>query len=190
MVQAVAAVIVLVTTFATPASAALHTDAGILNLLPDGQTTGPYYIVNKATGKCLDAHAGFGGGNNNPVGLWDCNNGVTERWYFTDNRSSGPYWIKITNAGSGRCLDYPASSGGANGWQYVLWDCVGSAGSTGQRFWPYWHTNTSDFDWSVELGTSANLMDAFASGGGGNGNPVGNWGYTGSNLQRWTLVHV
>lgn len=41
---------------------------------------------------------------------------------------------------------------------------------------------------SMLLGGRANVMDAFASDGGGNGNRVGNWGITNHPLQRWYFV--
>lgn len=147
---------------------------------------GPFYIVNYGTGRCLDAHYGDGGGNGNRVGLWDCNGGITEQWYVYNNGSTGNYWMTIINARNGRSLDYPASSGGANGWQYLLWDFVNSSG---QQYWPY-HHGGGEYEFSVLLGGGANVMDAFASDGGGNGNRVGNWSITGSPLQRWYFASV
>lgn len=81
---------------------------------------GPFYIVNAGTGRCLDAHYDDGGGNGNRVGLWDCNNGITEQWYTYDNGSSGSYWMTIINARTGRSLDYPASSGGRTGMAHAV----------------------------------------------------------------------
>jgi hypothetical protein len=45
---------------------------------------------------------------------------------------------------------------------------------------------------AVELGNpnpadANNVVDAFAKGGGGNGNPVGNWVWTDHPLQHWEL---
>ncbi|RKT55208.1 RICIN domain-containing protein [Saccharothrix australiensis] len=174
-----------------PRPAGLPSAAGDRGVIPPNLSAdvsaaldGPFYIVNKGTGRCLDAHYNEGGGNGNRVGLWDCNGGITEKWYVYNNGNTGNYWMKIINARSGRSLDYPASSGGANGWQYILWDYYPS---TGQQYWPFWRSDTSDYEISVLLGGGANVMDAFASDGGGNGNRVGNWSITYSPLQRWTF---
>ncbi|GIG58644.1 hypothetical protein Lfu02_30160 [Longispora fulva] len=178
---------------ATPAAAEGRQSTGSHDLVIQGQSptrlaaglSGPVYIVNKWTGRCLDAWYSDGGGNGNRVGLWDCNGGISEKWYLYNNGSSGPYWLEIINARTGRSLDYPASSGGANGYQYLTWDYMNS---TGQRYWPYLHTDTNDYEISVELGGGANVMDAFTSDGGGNGNRVGNWSITNHPAQRWTFV--
>lgn len=150
---------------------------------------GRFYIVNEFTingiAYCLDAWYSYGGGNGNPVGLYQCNGGITEQWDVYDNGCGCFYWLSIRNARTGRSLDYPASSGGANGWQYETWDYYPS---TGQQFWPFWHSDTSDYEISVVLGGGANVMDAFQSDGGGNGNRVGNWAITGHPLQRWVFV--
>jgi hypothetical protein len=84
-----------------------------------------FLIVNKATGRCLDAFAAEGGRNGNRVGLWDCNGGDTEVWRLV-TAGGGTFPYRLVNAASGRCLDYPVESDGAVGWQFWLWDCNGS----------------------------------------------------------------
>jgi hypothetical protein len=143
---------------------------------------GPYYVRNLGTMRCLDAFYSGGGVNGNPVGLWDCNNGITERWRLVKRGDSG-YPYQLINMRSGLCLDYEAASGGEPGARFKLWGCNGSPAQS-------LHYNLNDrFQvQSSERGAyNGMMMDAYASGGGGNGNPVGIWPYTGSPLQRWQL---
>jgi hypothetical protein len=159
--------------------------AGIQNL----QYIRTYKMVNTGTGRCLDAFYSYGGGNGNPVGLWACNGGWTEEWHvYTLGLAYAPYSYVFKNARTNRCLDYPGSSGGSNGWQYQTWDCYYNAG---QRFRLDPHPSGGGTHYvSNMLGGSANVMDAFQSGGGGDGNPVGNWVKTGSTLQAWRFDYL
>jgi hypothetical protein len=136
--------------------------------------------------RCLDAFYSEGGGNGNRVGLWDCNDGITEKWDIWQDTLAHDGWdISILNARNQKSLDYPASSGGALGWQYELWT---QAESTGQRF----AVTCNPAPWAncriqVQISGDSVTMDAFASDGGGNGNRVGNWSITDSPLQRWSF---
>jgi hypothetical protein len=53
----------------------------------------------------------YGGGNGSPVGLWECNGGLTEQWYLYWNTQYPRYVLR--NARTRRPLDYPGSSGDA-----------------------------------------------------------------------------
>jgi hypothetical protein len=141
-----------------------------------------YHLVNRGTGRCLDAFASGGGHNNNAVGLWECNDGSSEQWRLVfSNKPSPGYPYALVNANGGRCLDYPAESEGRVGWQFKLWDCNRSA-SQNLKLVPY-----GDF-YKIYVQRNGNApMDAYASSGGFNGNPVGIWNETGSPLQHWTL---
>jgi hypothetical protein len=148
---------------------------------------GWFYIVNRGTGRCLDAHSSYGGGNGNPVGLFDCNGGVTEWWAVASRIYRSDYTFRISNGRNGRCLDYPASSGGADGWQYTIWDCLGT---TGQWFRiSDWNSTVGGRLLTVELAGITvgpnHHVDAFQVDGGGNGNRVGNYVWTGHPLQHW-----
>jgi hypothetical protein len=123
-----------------------------------------------------------GGGNGNPVGLFDCNGGATTKWQVLWREGRFDYQFQIRNGRNGRCLDYPASSGGADGWQYVLWDCVGSIG----QWFRISDFNESTYGWLM-TGTAAGItvgpnhhVDALQVDGGANGNRVGNYVWTGS----------
>ena len=147
---------------------------------------GTYHIRNVQTGLCLDAFYSGGGGNGNPVGLWDCNGGITEEWLLI-RRGNFAYPYQLVNARlPGRCLDYEAASGGAPGWRFKLWDCNQS---TAQNFF-YDGNGRFRVESSIRGGVNNMLMDAYASGGGGNGNPVGIWPETGSPLQLWSLEQI
>ncbi|SPE99800.1 RICIN domain-containing protein [Streptomyces sp. MA5143a] len=139
-----------------------------------------YHLVNRGTGRCLDAFYSGGGENGNAVGLWDCNGGISEQWRLISSHDL-LYPYALVNERKGRCLDYPAESDGRIGWQFKLWDCNQSASQNlklvpfGNYYKIYMQRN----------GTAP--MDAYASSGGLNGNPVGIWSETGSPLQHWTL---
>jgi hypothetical protein len=213
-----ASIIASVGLLAGPAAAAPASNAAVRGVLPaptlDQAPGGPagttlsgnwvrlglYEIINSQTGRCLDAfwENPWGrpnhGANGNPIGLWDCNGGGTERWWVWLDDSRTDWNYKFVNLQSGRCLDYPASSGGANGSQYQLWDCVPSAGQ--------WFRYSAHNPYrggrliSVELGGPNNHIDAFWENNwgmpqhGANGNPVGNWAWTDSPLQHWRFNKV
>lgn len=139
-----------------------------------------FHLVNRGTGRCLDAFFSGGGENNNAVGLWDCNGGISEQWRLVSSGNPG-YPYALVNANKGRCLDYPAESGGTIGWQFKLWDCNRSA-SQNLKLVPF-----GDFYKIYVQRNGTAPMDAYASSGGLNGNPVGIWNETGSPLQHWTL---
>lgn len=143
-----------------------------------------FRLVNRGTGRCLDAFWSGGGGNGNSVGLWNCNDGITEQWRLVaSGNPSYPYALvnqRQTPEGN-RCLDYPAESQGVIGWQFKLWDCNRSE-SQDLALVPHGDA----YKIYVQRGGSA-PMDAYASSGGLNGNPVGIWNETGSPLQHWTL---
>ncbi|MFJ2578076.1 RICIN domain-containing protein [Kitasatospora aureofaciens] len=169
---------------AAPVNAAPAKASDSDRLADTGIIPGTYYIKNVGTGRCLDAFYSWGGDNGNPVGLWDCNGGISEQWQISYTTSGGHFNMVMVNARSGRCLDYP---GGAKGLQFRLWDCNGYLS---QHFWPYYHSDTDNYEVSVESGGGGLDMDAYASDGGGNGNRVGLWDITGSPLQRWVFVQV
>jgi hypothetical protein len=167
---------------------ALIASAGAPTAAADTDTyVGSFRIVNMGTGRCLDAFYSDGGGNGNRVGLWDCNGGITELWHawlhYDENR--GEFSYRFLNARNGRALDYPQSSAGDIGYQYELW--VDHPWSSTQRF-----RLSSDQrpGWQMISLWGGGIMDAFASGGGGNGSPVGNWLYTGHPLQHWKFECV
>jgi hypothetical protein len=152
---------------------------------------GRFEIRNRQhTGMCLDAHNNGQGLNHNRIGLWQCNGGITEKWHLYENLSRPDWEFELVNARTpedgkaNRCLDYPADSGGRNGFQYLLWDCVESSG---QKFRLALNTNLNAYIFAVQLGGANNHMDAFANdpAGGGNLNKVGNWAWTGHPLQHW-----
>jgi len=169
LVAALAVVLGLSSVLAAPAAA-----AGI---------TGIYYIHNLGARLCLDAFYSGGGVNGNPVGLWECNRGITEQWRLVP-RGTGAYPYQLKNMrNQNLCLDYEAASGGEPGWQFKLWSCNGSAAQNLLLN----VTGLFQVESSKRGAFNTMVMDAYASGGGGNGNPVGIWPETGSLLQQWSL---
>jgi hypothetical protein len=148
---------------------------------------GRYFrLVNRAYCKCLDGFTDDGGGNGNRVGLWDCKTSEwAQEWWLGGNGDGDLFRYTLTNRRTGRSLDYPASSGGSVGWQFILWDWVNSPG---QDFWIY---ETIDRDYAIftRLGGTNKVMDAFAADGGRNGNRVGLWWITNHQAQRWDLYY-
>ena len=43
---------------------------------------GSFRMVNRASGRCLDANLGTIGGNATKVQIWDCGSGTNQQWYF------------------------------------------------------------------------------------------------------------
>lgn len=86
-----------------------------------------YQIVNKASGRCLDAAYQWGGVNGTPIQLWDCYgpgqlNQIWQVYYEGDNAN-----YVFRNKMYGRVLDAKWESIGANGTPVQLWDNYGSA---------------------------------------------------------------
>ena len=92
-----------------------------------------YQIVNRASGRCLDANAGWGGGNGTPVQLWDCygTGQLNQIWYVYQDGDYLDYTIMSKQYG--RVLDAAWEYGGLNGSYIQLWDYYGS-GQLNQRW--------------------------------------------------------
>jgi hypothetical protein len=186
-VTAVLIGVVLVPT-AAPAMAAASDEFIAPVDIAGTQNLGTFYLRNAGAQKCLDAPENRGGANNTPVDLWDCNNGPMLRWTLYYNRNySYPYWL-VNSHFWGQCLDYPASSGGANGKRYNVYGCLNTPGQM-FRISGY-NAQVGGRLLAVQLGGPNNHMDAFANGGTGNGRPVGNWAWTGHALQHWYFDRV
>jgi hypothetical protein len=141
---------------------------------------GAYKIINVGTGRCLDAFYDYGGGNGNPVGLFDCNGGITEKWHiWRDDSARSGETFEIRNARNFRSLDYLGDN--TLGRQYKLWRYYGGFGEM-------FYVTSPAADHSRMVGVARapdGVMDAFQVDGGGNGNRVGVWYPTGSPLQHW-----
>lgn len=145
----------------------------------------PLHVAAYGSGYCLDNFASGGGANNSPVGLWECNGGLTELWYYRYTGGSSLYDVLLVNAASNRCLDYPAAAGNNIGWQFNVYDCKDGA-APGQQF--YWETTGAFYLLFHCLATNRSVvMDGFADFWHGNGSPVGLWTWTppGNEYQYW-----
>jgi D-alanyl-D-alanine dipeptidase len=92
------------------------------NYSPQPGDEGPYYIVNAANHRCLDAAAQSNGVNGTRVQIWDCYPPTqhNQMWYvhwLTD------YDFELINDASGTCLDAPAQWGGIDGTPLQIWEC-------------------------------------------------------------------
>ncbi|OLF14674.1 RICIN domain-containing protein [Actinophytocola xanthii] len=147
----------------------------------------PFYlrVAGRGDRYCLDNFANGGGANNSPVGLWECNGGISERWRFRVWNSGHYYGYNLVNERSGRCLDYPSSAGNNIGWQFNVYDCKNGA-APGQNFHVTIQSN-GDLTFTFEATSFVVAMDAFGDYWHGNGSPVGLWTYVapGNNLQHW-----
>lgn len=141
-------------------------------------------IVNRASGRCLDADAGAYGANGTSVQLWDCLgvNQPNQRWYLR--------WVtagrfQLVNKAGGRCLDATAQGNGQNGTRIQLWDCFGP-GQLNQIWEPVWDT-ANTFVVGIRNVGSGRMLDAQAQRVGENGAPIQLWDDLGSGAtnQRW-----
>lgn len=91
-----------------------------------------YQIVNKASGRCLDASWHWQGVNGTPIVLWDCYgpNQLNQIWYVYQD---GYLNYTIQSKAFNRVLDANLGWGGANGTPIQLWDNLGN-GQYNQRW--------------------------------------------------------
>ncbi|MEV0272457.1 RICIN domain-containing protein [Hamadaea sp. NPDC050747] len=104
------------------ASLVMPATAASANYVPAAGDWGPYYIVNNANHRCLDAAAQGNGANGTRIQIWDCYPPTqhNQMWYL--------HWLtddsfEVINDASGTCLDAPAQWGGVDGTPLQLWDC-------------------------------------------------------------------
>jgi hypothetical protein len=149
---------------------------------------GPYYLVNQANGRCLDAAAQYNGANGTPIQLWDCYppSQTNQMWYrvWVDD-----YHFQLVSAVAGnRCLD-AYSMHITNGTPLQLWDCLGP--NQGNQIWSIRYTDVAGI-YSIWGLASSRVVDADAGRGGlnSNGTKVQLWDYIGGaqTNQRWRLV--
>ena len=134
---------------------------------------GTYKIINRASGKALDAK---GGATANGTSLiqWGYNGGNNQRWTVT-NLGNGQY--KIINVASGRALDISAASQDA-GASALLWDYNGglnqkvTLGSPASGYY------------SIFFQHNFQVLDV-SGGSTADGATVLQWPYSGGNNQQW-----
>jgi hypothetical protein len=96
--------------------------------------SGPFYLYNNDTGKCLDADLGTINRDGTVVQLWNCISGNRNQWWYEDNYGS---YARFWNVYSGRYLDADANNLGRNGTVVQLWDFI--ANNTNQ----WWSVNSN-----------------------------------------------
>lgn len=85
----------------------------------DDELQGPFRIINRASGKCLEV-ADWRLDDEAPIRQWDCHGGANQLWWFYDVHGSNQW--AIANKNSGKCIDVPGSNAG-NGVQLIQWTC-------------------------------------------------------------------
>jgi hypothetical protein len=153
---------------------AYFTDIGIVeNSLPGAlrQLTGPAYIVNDNSWKCLAIANGSKTKDANAI-QWDCT-GSTAQQFYMELHPLDSSAIRIINAGSGLCLSVAGSSL-SDGARIHQWDCANS--SFGQT-WLYGQNGS--------LVNKSGKCMAIGSGSKLNGANAIQWTCTGSPAQKW-----
>jgi hypothetical protein len=199
VLSAVLAAVALTSVGTSPAGAAGETPISLAEIVKSAEAqvkagaafadSAWFYVRSYGRGGyCLDNFASGGGANNSKVGLWSCNNGVSERWRLRIWNDGMFYKYNLVNEASGRCLDYPASAGNNIGWQINVYDCFNGA-SAGQNFRlnPFSIDGVPTYTFQFQATTEVVALDAFSSQWNGNGSPVGLWTYVspGNTLQHW-----
>lgn len=92
-------------------------------LRPVDSSLQKFWIVNLASGRCLDATAQWGGVNGTPIQLWDCYGQyqTNQLWYVEGHG----YVYTIRSVAYGRVLDAAWQDIGNNGTPIQLWDDLG-----------------------------------------------------------------
>ncbi|GAA1852176.1 RICIN domain-containing protein [Asanoa iriomotensis] len=124
-------------------------------------------LVNPQSSRCMDV-SGVSTTPGAQVHIWDCHNGVNQKWTRTAANELRVY--------GNRCLDV-AGSGTANGTKIQIWDCNGT-GAQKFSFQP---------NGSIVVPASGKCLDVTASGT-ANGTKVQLYTCNATGAQRWTTA--
>jgi Ricin-type beta-trefoil lectin domain len=187
------------------ALAASLTGTAVLTTAPAHAATTNFEIINKASGKCLDAenspsHGRTPATNGDPVQLWTCLGTPNQMWHVKQTRVVG-FPLEIINNASGKCLD--AVNIGPS---YVVNPFV-----NGDHVQLYSCNGRPNQDWSDILNSSSSKPQPVYGGGGyetpgmvyhgldaenspshgwtpaTNGDPVQMWKENGTSNQLWFI---
>lgn len=134
---------------------------------------GTHVIVCKQNGISIDN----GGNASNGAGviLWGLNNGLNQKWNFTQNEDNS--W-NIVSQSSWKALDVPGGAA-TNGLQMIQWT---PSRDSNQRWWVDKQDDGSYKIWNQQ--TSGALDNSSSS---VNGYKLIQWGWNGGDQQRWWL---
>ncbi|MFI1106308.1 non-reducing end alpha-L-arabinofuranosidase family hydrolase, partial [Streptomyces melanogenes] len=118
-----------------------------------------------ASGRCLDV-AGASRTDGASLQIWDCHDGVNQRWTSTDSNQLTVY--------DNKCLDVPGHATSA-GTRVQIWTCSGGANQQ-------WRVNADGTVVGLESGLCLDVSGA----GTANGTAVQIWTCNGSSNQKWT----
>lgn len=140
--------------------------------------SGTYRLVNKKSGKVLDA-SGAGTADGTPVVQWSANGGTNQQWRLT---GAGDGFYTLTGVGSGRVLDVPKAAK-LPGTALDLWS---ANGGTNQQ----WLIAPSDHGtYTIEARSSGDPVDVTGASE-ADGAAVTQWPRNGGTNQQWQLVAV
>ncbi|SFN23171.1 Predicted alpha-1,6-mannanase, GH76 family [Chitinophaga sp. YR627] len=134
---------------------------------------GMHVMVSKQNGIAID-NAGLAS-NGAGIVLWGFNNGLNQRWNFTQNEDNS--W-NIVSQSSWKALDVPGGNT-ANDVQLVQWT---PTRANNQRWWVDKQADGSYRIWNQQ--TSGTLDNSSSS---QNGYKLVQWGWNGGDAQRWLL---
>jgi Ricin-type beta-trefoil lectin domain len=146
---------------------------------PDGT------IVNKQSGRCLDADLGTIGANGTKMQLWDCWGGNNQKWNAMPAKNPDQTVSAdgtMRNIQIGRCLDADLGTIGTNGTKVQLWDCWNGPNQT-------WYS-PMEFGYAIVVLQSGRCLDADLGTIVNNGTIVQLWDcLSGENQnQAWTVL--
>jgi hypothetical protein len=136
----------------------------------------PYKLVNKNSGKVLDAKEGTQG---TQLVQWTDNGSDSQKWYYVDTDNG---YKRIVSATSGYCLDVNSSSS-ENGTAIIQW--YNNGGDNQQ--WQF--IDNGDGSYKIKNRSSGKLLDVYKSSK-DDGGLVQQWSDANGTNQHWMLVRV
>ncbi|MDN3580898.1 glycoside hydrolase family 76 protein [Mucilaginibacter flavus] len=134
---------------------------------------GTHVIVNSQNGIAVDN--GSLSGNGTGVVIWGLNNGLSQKWNFTQNEDNS--W-NIVSQYSWLCLDVPGGAA-TNGLQLIQYT---PSRNTNQRWWV---DKQSDGTYKIWNQSTSGALDNSSSNV--NGYKLVQWGWNGGSAQRWLI---
>jgi hypothetical protein len=181
------------------------TGTAVLTTAPAHAATTNFEIVNKASGKCLDAENSPSHGltpatNGDPIQLWTCLGTPNQMWHVKQtNGKVGGFPFEIVNNASGKCLDAedlasqtvnPFVDGdhvqlySCNGRSNQYWsDILNSSSSKPQPV----HGGAGTYSPGVYYGLDAENSPSHGWTPATNGDPVQMWVEKGTSNQLWFI---
>ena len=133
---------------------------------------GIHYITNQETGLAIDSVGIYGNGQS--VEQWALNNGLNQRWQFTQNSDTS--W-NIISLSTWEALD--CGGGSTDGQTMIQWQ---PNRNVNQRWWV-----DEQSDGSYKIWNQGNSMSLDGASSTNDGAPLIQWDWNGGSQQRWIL---